>query len=419
MEDQKDIIVADRLGIVRTDCEKEYLAHLLCLGGTCRYRFNGRPFELHAGDVSIVRKRKMLEKIEPSDDFRCKIIYATPGFINLCTPQSNYGIKGSLALFLNPVMHLTPEQQIVCRRDFDLLELRIKDTEHRFYREVLINAMQAAILDFFDFHARIYGESDISTQNASVMSRFLKMLEEGTYREHREVTYYADRLLYDTRHYPSATRQIIDVRPDFRYVRLLVARLFQPLRAATSGYETYGLQGIVMASDYLSNFYAVAKQLTIPPKTILLEEGKVADKLYLIRKGCLRLFFYNDGKDITFQFFFEGDFVASFDSLYKRTPSLFYLESIEPAEVAAIKRNDFYAIIKDDPRWRQAYEEKLIDRFHSYQQLFLSRIKNTPQQRYEELLKEYPNIIQRVPQHYIASYLGITPVSLSRIRNRR
>ena len=437
MEDQKDIIVADRLGIVRTDCEKEYLAHLLCLGGTCRYRFNGRPFELHAGDVSIVRKRKMLEKIEPSDDFRCKIIYATPGFINLCTPQSNYGIKGSLALFLNPVMHLTPEQQIVCRRDFDLLELRIKDTEHRFYREVLINAMQAAILDFFDFHARIYGESDISTQNASVMSRFLKMLEEGTYREHREVTYYADRLCVTSKYLSEVSKKVSGYAANYwinRYTILDITRLLRDKSltfvqisdmfgfsspAYFSRYVQQNLQGIVMASDYLSNFYAVAKQLTIPPKTILLEEGKVADKLYLIRKGCLRLFFYNDGKDITFQFFFEGDFVASFDSLYKRTPSLFYLESIEPAEVAAIKRNDFYAIIKDDPRWRQAYEEKLIDRFHSYQQLFLSRIKNTPQQRYEELLKEYPNIIQRVPQHYIASYLGITPVSLSRIRNRR
>ena len=99
-----------------------------------------------------------------------------------------------------------------------------------------------------------------------------------------------------------------------------------------------------MASDYLSNFYAVAKQLTIPPKTILLEEGKVADKLYLVRKGCLRLFFYNEGKDITFQFFFEGNFVASFDSLYKRTPSLFYLESIEPTELAAIRREDFYSL---------------------------------------------------------------------------
>ena len=83
-------------------------------------------------------------------------------------------MKGQLALFLNPVMHLTPEQQIICRRDFEILEARIKDTEHRFYREILINSMQTAILDFFDFHARIYGESDISTQNASIMSRFLR-----------------------------------------------------------------------------------------------------------------------------------------------------------------------------------------------------------------------------------------------------
>ncbi|MCX4276430.1 MULTISPECIES: Crp/Fnr family transcriptional regulator [Muribaculum] len=161
-----------------------------------------------------------------------------------------------------------------------------------------------------------------------------------------------------------------------------------------------------------------SEYLSVPSKAILLEEGKVAEKLYLIRKGCLRLFFYNEGKDITFQFFFEGDFVASFDSLYKRTPSLFYLESIEPTELTAIRREDFYNLINNNLSFRQLYEEKLIDRFHAYQQLFLSRIKNTPQRRYEELLKEYPNIIQRVPQYYIASYLGITPVSLSRIRNR-
>ncbi|MDO4160507.1 MAG: Crp/Fnr family transcriptional regulator, partial [Prevotellaceae bacterium] len=65
--------------------------------------------------------------------------------------------------------------------------------------------------------------------------------------------------------------------------------------------------------------------LSIPSKTLLLEEGKVADRLFLINKGCLRLFLYSEGNDITFQFFFEGDFVASFDSLYKHTPSLFSL----------------------------------------------------------------------------------------------
>ena len=117
--------------------------------------------------------------------------------------------------------------------------------------------------------------------------------------------------------------------------------------------------------------------------------------------------------------FFEGDFVASFDSLYKGTPSLFSLESIEPSEVMFIKKEDFYNEIENNSSLRKVYEEKIIERFSFYQHLFLSRIKNTPQQRYEELLKEYPNIIQRVPQHYIASYLGITPVSLSRIRNRR
>ena len=72
-----------------------------------------------------------------------------------------------------------------------------------------------------------------------------------------------------------------------------------------------------LGTDYADFTVLGTDNLTVSPKTILLEEGKVADRLYLIRKGCLRLFFYNEGKDITFQFFFEGDFVASFDSLYR------------------------------------------------------------------------------------------------------
>ena len=88
--------------------------------------------------------------------------------------------------------------------------------------------------------------------------------------------------------------------------------------------------------------FEVTETLSISSKTVLLEEGKVADRLYFIRKGCLKLFFYNEGKDITFQIFLEGNFVASFDSLYKGTPSLFSLESIEPSEVLFIKKEDFY-----------------------------------------------------------------------------
>ena len=230
MEYRNDIIVTDLLGVVPTDSDEEYLAHLLCLGGTCRYRFNEQDFEMHAGDLSIIRKRKLVERVEPSDDFHCKIIYAKPGFVELCTPQSNYGMKGSLALFLNPVMHLTPEQQIVCRRDIERLEERIADTEHRFYRETLVNAMQAAILDFFDFHARLYGESDISTQNASIMNRFLKMLEEGTYREHREVTYYADCLCVTSKYLSEVSKKVSGYAANYwinRYTILDITRLLR------------------------------------------------------------------------------------------------------------------------------------------------------------------------------------------------
>lgn len=64
-------------------------------------------------------------------------------------------------------------------------------------------------------------------------------------------------------------------------------------------------------------------------------------------------------------------------------------------------------------------EEHLFKRLFQTQKLLLSHLKDTPEQRYKELLKTQPEIIQRVPQHYIASYLGVTSVSLSRIRNRR
>ena len=158
--------------------------------------------------------------------------------------------------------------------------------------------------------------------------------------------------------------------------------------------------------------------LTLPSRSVILEEGKVADKLYYVRSGCLRLAFNNDGKDITFQFFFPGDIVASFDSLHNGTPSLFSLESIEPSELLAIDGKELKNIIRANDVLRDEYENLLADRFHAYQQLFLSRIRNTPQQRYEELLEQNPEIVKRIPQHYIASYLGITPVSLSRIRAR-
>jgi len=166
-------------------------------------------------------------------------------------------------------------------------------------------------------------------------------------------------------------------------------------------------------------FNHLFKEQEVPAKTTLLHEGQISKTAYLIVKGCVRSWFNNSGKDITFQFFFEGEAVSSIESFQTNQPSMFNLETIEPSIVKSISKSDFQHIMDSSPILKKEMEELTLSRLIFYQKLFLSRIKDNPQKRYEELIEKRPEILLRVPQHYIASYLGITSVSLSRIRNRR
>lgn len=157
----------------------------------------------------------------------------------------------------------------------------------------------------------------------------------------------------------------------------------------------------------------------IPAKKILLAEGQVAKKVYFIEKGCFRLSFNNDGKDITFQFFFEGEGISSAESFRYNHPSLYSIESLEPSIVHSLTKANYLKILENSPLIKQAMEEQTFQRLLYIEKLFMSRIKNSPAERYKELVEQYPQVLQRVPQHYIASFLGITSVSFSRIRNRR
>jgi len=159
------------------------------------------------------------------------------------------------------------------------------------------------------------------------------------------------------------------------------------------------------------------KEIKVPAKTVLLKEGAVSKKVFFIEKGCMRLWFNNQGKDVSFQFFFENEGVSSVESFMMGQPGLFTLETIEPCTLRVIHKKDFDLILTESPEMEKYVNSSILDRLVSYQKLFLSRIKDNPQKRYLDLIKNQPQIIQRVPQHYIASYLGITAVSLSRIRN--
>ena len=208
-----------------------FLTHLLCLDGTATINFNDKEFTLEKGGCCIIRATQLIEDWKASEDFRCMIVYADPQFIEKATPRSNYGIRGSLSLFNTPVFHLTEEEFERCKEDYGRIEKCLANPGHRFFEEVKINAMQALILDFFDFHARQNDqEDDIQTPAAQLMWRFIGMLERGDYRQNREVSYYASELCVAPKYLSEISKQISGQSANYwinRFAILDISRLLR------------------------------------------------------------------------------------------------------------------------------------------------------------------------------------------------
>ncbi|MEY8758189.1 Crp/Fnr family transcriptional regulator [Chryseobacterium tongliaoense] len=163
------------------------------------------------------------------------------------------------------------------------------------------------------------------------------------------------------------------------------------------------------------------KRIEVPAKTILLKEGEVSFNAYFIEKGIVRAWYNNDGKDITFQFFMENTMFSSLESFRKGLPSMLSVETVEPCILWKIDKTSVDKILKEvyeDPKLRNEFMDSVFERVFDYMKHFFSFIKDSPQERYLNLCKDKPDIIKRVSQHYIASYLGITTVHLSRIKSK-
>ncbi len=179
--------------------------------------------------------------------------------------------------------------------------------------------------------------------------------------------------------------------------------------------------GFSLSDEKWNDYTNCFKRIEVPAKTVLLKEGEVSKKMFLIEQGCIRVWFNNNGKDVTFQFFFENNIVGSIESFRKKFPSPVVIETIEPSVVWWIHKTDADRIIDEIceiPELRDKFINTLFERTFDYMKHFFSFIKDTPAQRYLNLMEEKPQIVKRIPQHYIASYLGISSVHLSRIKNK-
>ncbi|SFW66262.1 cAMP-binding domain of CRP or a regulatory subunit of cAMP-dependent protein kinases [Sinomicrobium oceani] len=175
--------------------------------------------------------------------------------------------------------------------------------------------------------------------------------------------------------------------------------------------------------DVNSTFYHLLEEHLTPEyaksKAMIIREGKRSGKFYYLKKGILRGWTLHEGKEVTFQFLFENHFFCSMESFWYNKQSLYSVQAIEDVELLAIDKQKTMELLAQKPALLATFNEYLMNRLLTYQKMLIDRIKDKPEKRYQELLDRAPEIFRRVPQHYIASYLGITSVSLSRIRNRR
>ncbi len=158
--------------------------------------------------------------------------------------------------------------------------------------------------------------------------------------------------------------------------------------------------------------------ITLDKDQFLLTEGEVSDKFYFILKGCIRLFYLNDTEEKTAFFYVENQFVSSYESFTKQIPTKHNLQSIEPTTVAVISTEVTQSLLNIYPKFeflaRTIMEEELI----ILQDIISSFIMLNAEQRYLKLLKSKKDLLQRIPQYQLATFLGVTPETLSRIRKR-
>ncbi|MVO07821.1 cyclic nucleotide-binding domain-containing protein [Flavobacterium sp. TP390] len=156
----------------------------------------------------------------------------------------------------------------------------------------------------------------------------------------------------------------------------------------------------------------------IKKKDFLTKANTIEDKVYFIIDGVFRLFIELPEKDVTIDFGFPNKFLSSYSSFLMQLPSVSFIQSLTTSKVIFITRKDLYDIYKETNAG-DAIGRLFAEEFFRYKsKRELSFMMETPTQRYLNLVKEQPQLILKIPQKYLASYIGITPQALSRIRGK-
>ncbi|PZO44225.1 MAG: Crp/Fnr family transcriptional regulator [Pseudanabaena frigida] len=168
--------------------------------------------------------------------------------------------------------------------------------------------------------------------------------------------------------------------------------------------------------DWRQVEYLLEKR-TLNKGEFLFQEGDICKFVGLTLKGCLRMFFLKDGKELTLFFHHENYAVGDYQSFRLQCPACFSCQAIEDSEVLILNQQVIQAL---ESALNGQQLLRLIVEYQAFQlrDRLMSLYRDTPEQRYLDLIETQPKLLQRIPQHYLASYLGIEPESFSRLKRR-
>ena len=168
-------------------------------------------------------------------------------------------------------------------------------------------------------------------------------------------------------------------------------------------------------SELIKNSF---KPLRLPKGEFFLEAGKINKHVGFLHKGLVRYFVHKDEDESTFEFTKEGEFIADYQSFNNQAKSVQNIQAIENCEILIINYDDVQTIFNSTKKGNLIGRRIIEHRFDIMVNQLLAIYMQNHEDRYQSFIKHYSGLSQRIPQYLIASYVGVKPESLSRIRKR-